>query len=93
MRWLIPAPEDWKGSYEEIGPCGQKPGFPLAGGEGAQTAATASSGSRDRMRGRCQERFGRALAFPAGVWEFEVSLRMGLTDARVREHYLVCASP
>jgi len=79
--------------YEEMGPEGQKPGFPLAGGEGAQTAATASSGSRERIRGRCQGRFGRARPFPAGVWELEVSLRMGLTDARVREHYLVCASP
>ncbi|HKI04875.1 MAG TPA: helix-turn-helix transcriptional regulator [Thermoanaerobaculia bacterium] len=37
---------------EEIGPEGQSPGFPLAGGEGAQTAATASRGSRERMRGR-----------------------------------------
>jgi hypothetical protein len=32
--------------YDEIGPCGQKPGYPLAGGAGAHTAAMASSGSR-----------------------------------------------
>jgi hypothetical protein len=37
--------------YDEIGPWGQKPGFPLAGGDGAQTAAIASSGSRYRMPG------------------------------------------
>lgn len=41
-----------EGSYEEIGPEGQAPGFPLAGGVGAQTAATASRGSLERMRGR-----------------------------------------
>jgi hypothetical protein len=64
-------------TYEEIGPEAQIPGFPLAGGEGAQTAATASSGSRERMRGRSQGRFGRRLAFPAGVWDFGGSLRMG----------------
>lgn len=39
------------GIYEEMGPCGQSPGFDFAGGAGAHRAATASSGSRLRMRG------------------------------------------
>jgi hypothetical protein len=39
-------------SYEEIGPEGHRPGFDFAGGAGAHTAATASKGSRETMRGR-----------------------------------------
>jgi MoaA/NifB/PqqE/SkfB family radical SAM enzyme len=50
---LLQAMEEEAGrAQEEIGPCGHSPGLLLAGGEGAQTAATASKGSRERMRGR-----------------------------------------
>jgi len=50
----------------------------LAGGEGAHTAATASSGSRERMRGRSQGRFTNAPAAPSGVWGCEGRLGIPL---------------
>src|SRR4029077_11120878 len=65
------------GAQEETGPDGQRPGFPFEGGEGAQTAATASSGSRERMRGLTQARFERVPAAAVGLERFGVSFRMG----------------
>src|SRR3954464_11966985 len=54
-------------SYELIGPAGQKPAGPFAGGLGAQTAAITSSGSRDRMRGGSYDFFFGGAGFAAGV--------------------------
>jgi hypothetical protein len=72
--------------YDEIGPDGQRPGLPLAGGEGAHTAATASSGSRERMRGRSQGRFPGASAARSGAWGFEDLLCIPLSDAPSGSH-------
>ena len=55
-------------AQEEIGPEGQRPGVPLAGGEGVQTAAMLSSGPRNTIRGgsygSLSLRFGASWVIP-----------------------------